>query len=326
MSLVGRVCLVTGASRGIGKGCAKALTEQGATVYITGRKLDTLQATANELGKNCRPIVCDHAEADQIEKLFDQISKENNGRLDFLVNNCYAAVTLLLGKEAKGRVDKFWEQDPLIWDTVNNVGLRANYIASVYAARLMVERGNGIIVNMSSPGGLTYLFNTAYGVGKAAQDRMAQDFNVELKGTGVYALSIWPGAVKTELILENVLNVDSESLSVEQQKAKQVFSDAQTTDWVGRTVAQLLDDPNIASKAGRVIWCHDVAEEFAIPENDGSMVPSVRNIQYNLRMAGAYNLANWVPAWMHIPQFLFNFILLQKGSKFKQSKKHQSNI
>jgi len=100
----------------------------------------------------------------------------------------------------KSRVDKFWEQDPLIWDTVNNVGLRANYIASVYAARLMVERGNGIIVNMSSPGGLTYLFNTAYGVGKAAQDRMAQDFNVELKGTGVYALAIWPGAVRTELI------------------------------------------------------------------------------------------------------------------------------
>ena len=88
----------------------------------------------------------------------------------------------------------------MIWDTVNNVGLRANYIASVYAARIMVKRGSGIIVNMSSPGGLSYLFNTAYGVGKAAQDRMAADFNHELKGTGVHALSIWPGAVKTELI------------------------------------------------------------------------------------------------------------------------------
>ena len=137
-----------------------------------------------------------------------------------MVNNCYAAVTLLLGKENSHHVDKFWEQDPLIWDTVNNVGLRANYIASVHAARLMVwvqsffsrkiscqivtqdivKRGNGLIVNMSSPGGLSYLFNTAYGVGKAAQDRMAQDFNHELRGTGVHALAIWPGAVKTELI------------------------------------------------------------------------------------------------------------------------------
>ena len=94
-------------------------------------------------------------------------------------------MTLLLGKENAKHVDKFWEQDPLIWDTVNNVGLRANYIASVYAARLMVKRGSGIIVNMSSPGGLTYLFNTAYGVGKAAQDRMAADFNHELKGLGI---------------------------------------------------------------------------------------------------------------------------------------------
>ena len=113
-------------------------------------------------------------------------------------------------------------------------------------------------LNMSSPGGLTYLFNTAYGVGKAAQDRMAQDFNVELKGTGVYALAIWPGAVRTELIQEHVLDADDTNLSLQQQGAKKVFSDAQTTDWVGRTVAQLLDDPNIASKAGRVIWCHDV--------------------------------------------------------------------
>ena len=77
-----------------------------------------------------------------------------------------------LGKENEAEVDKFWLQDPLIWDTVNNVGLRANYIASVYAARLMVPRGTGIIVNMSSGGGLTYLFNTAYGVGKAAQSTL----------------------------------------------------------------------------------------------------------------------------------------------------------
>ena len=140
-----------------------------------------------------------------------------------IVNNCYAAVTTLLGKDSAQAVDKFWEQPPQIWDTVNNVGLRANYIASVYAARLMVPRleflgdltnllffksGAGLIVNMSSPGGLTYLFNTAYGVGKAAQDRMAQDFNVELRGTGVKALSIWPGAVKTELIVENILESD----------------------------------------------------------------------------------------------------------------------
>ena len=138
------------------------------------------------------------------------------------------------------------------------MGLRANYIASVYAARLMVERGNGIIVNMSSPGGLTYLFNTAYGVGKATQDRMAQDFNVELKGTGVYALAIWPRAVRTELIQEHVLDADDSggrisddsNLSLQQQGAKKVFSDEQTTDWVGLTVAQLLG--GVGSKGAKL--------------------------------------------------------------------------
>ena len=140
------------------------------------------------------------------------------------------------------------------------MGLRANYIASVYAARLMVARESGIIVNMSSPGGLTYLFNTAYGVGKAAQDRMAQDFNHELKGTGVYALSIWPGAVKTELIKEHILDVDTPENAPEITKAKAGFSNGQTPDWVGRTVAHLLLDDSIETKAGRVIWCHDVRD------------------------------------------------------------------
>jgi len=314
MALAGRVCLVTGASRGIGKGCARALADHGATVYITGRNLTTLQATATELGENCKPIVCDHAEEDQIEKLFERISEENCGRLDFLVNNCYAAVTLLLGKENAKHVDKFWEQDPLIWDTVNNVGLRANYIASVYAARLMVKRGSGIIVNMSSPGGLTYLFNTAYGVGKAAQDRMAADFNHELKGTGVHALSIWPGAVKTELIQEHVL--DAEPTTTAQKKARQAFSNAQTTDWVGRTVAMLLDDPDIISKGGRVIWCHDIADAHGITDNDGSIVPSIRNLRYNLQAIGMFGAAAWVPSWVHIPAGLFNYLLLKRGNKF----------
>ena len=69
----------------------------------------------------------------------------------------------------------------------------------------MVPRGDGIIVNMSSAGGLAYIFNSAYGVGKAAQDRMALDFNVELEGTGVKALAVWPGAVRTEFVMEDII-------------------------------------------------------------------------------------------------------------------------
>jgi len=321
MALAGRVCLVTGASRGIGKGIAKALANQDATVYITGRNEETLKKTSDELGVNIVPVVCDHSNDSEVEKLFKQIESDNDGRLDFLVNNCYAAVTTLLGKENNKPVNKFWEQDPLIWDKVNRVGLRANYIASVYAARLMVPRGSGLIANISSAGGLTYLFNTAYGVGKAAQDRMAQDFNVELKGTGVYALAVWPGAVKTELIQENILDVNEMPEAGAQKpadivRAKRMFQQGQTTDWVGRTVAALLDDPNIKHKAGRVIWCMDIADEFNIVENDGSVVPSHRSIRGLLQMVGKPGLASYFPAWMVIPSTVYKWLLWAKGNKF----------
>lgn len=313
-NLAGRVCLVTGASRGIGKGIARALATQGAKVYITGRNETTLGECATELGVNAIPVVCDHSDDVAIEQLFKQIDADNDGRIDLLVNNCYAAVTTLLGKESDKAVNKFWEQDPLIWDKVNRVGLRANYIASVYAARLMVPRGDGIIVNVSSAGGLTYLFNTAYGVGKAAQDRMAQDFNKELKGTGVKALAIWPGAVKTELIQEHVINSDSGD--GELHRAKKMFAAGQTCDWVGRTVAALLTDENIDQKAGRVIWCYDIADEFSILENDSSVVPSHRSIRGMLTMFGRPGLAEYVPTWVVIPATIFKWLLWSQGNKF----------
>ena len=108
---------------------------------------------------------------------------------------------------------------------------------------------------------------------------MAQDFNVELRGTGVHALSIWPGAVRTELIKEHIL--DAEDIPNQPKtnivKAKAMFSRGQTTHWVGKTVAQLLLDENIKSKAGRVIWCYDIADEFEILETDGTVVPNIRS-------------------------------------------------
>lgn len=315
MTLAGRICLITGASRGIGRGCAKALADQGATVYITGRRVETLKTTAKEIGGKVVPIVCDHSDDAQVENLFKTISADNSGRLDMVVNNCYAAVTTLLGKET-GAVNKFWTQEPQLWDKVNNVGLRANYVASVYAARLMVPRGSGLIVNMSSPGGLTYLFNTAYGVGKAAQDRMSQDFNMELKGTGVHALAIWPGAVKTELINENILDVPVTD-DPDHIKARKAFANGQSPEWVGKTVAALLNDPNLKEKAGRVIWCHDIADEFGLTEIDGSTVISVRSIKFNMMMANLNNpLVDYIPSWIKLPNWLFKFALLMRGNKF----------
>ncbi|XP_077865652.1 dehydrogenase/reductase SDR family member 1-like [Saccoglossus kowalevskii] len=194
--LLGKVCVVTGASRGIGKGIALQLGEAGATVYITGRTFtpnDTplpgsLQETAKQVeerGGTCIPVKCDHTDDKQVEELFDKVKKEQNGRLDLLVNNAYSGVQCLL------------------------YFVRGHYVASVFAARMMVPAKQGLIINISSQGGLMYFFNVAYGVGKAGVDRMARDCAHELREHNVAAVSVHPGAVKTEMFKDMLTRVQN---------------------------------------------------------------------------------------------------------------------
>nr|KAF6391750.1 dehydrogenase/reductase 1 [Pipistrellus kuhlii] len=121
--MMGQVCVVTGASRGIGRGIALQLCQAGATVYITGRHLDTLRAAAKEAqsrGGQCVPVVCDSSQEAEVRNLFEQVDREQNGRLDVLVNNAYAGVQPVLDNLKKA----FWESPASIWDDINNVGLR----------------------------------------------------------------------------------------------------------------------------------------------------------------------------------------------------------
>ena len=180
--LSGKVCIVTGATRGLGKGIALQLGEKGAKVYITGRTRDlcqgsriggSLKETAKEIearGGVCILVQCDHANDDDVKKLFELVDTENNGKLDILVNNAYAGGDSLF--EHFGL--RFWEMPISIWDVLNGVGLRNNYICAIYAARMMVKRKSGLIVNISAAGGLNrkVSFNVAYGIGKEACDRI----------------------------------------------------------------------------------------------------------------------------------------------------------
>ena len=205
MALTGKVCVVTGASKGIGRGIAVQLGQAGATVYITGRSVDKLQECAQEIekrGGKAVAVAVDHSKDDEVKELFERVKTENDGRLDVLVNNAYAGVDMISRNAGK----KFWVEDPINqWDCINGVGLRNHFICTTYAARMMVERKDGLIVNVSSFGGLRYLFNVCYGIGKAAKDRMAADCAHELKNSNVTMISLWPGPVKTEYIEENVL-------------------------------------------------------------------------------------------------------------------------
>ena len=153
-SLQGKVCLVTGAARGIGRGIALQLGQAGATVYITGRTKKNLDDCAQEIkARGGVPITVqmDHGVDTEVEKLFAQIKKEQNGKLDLLVNNAYAGVSTIFNNTGK----KFWETEPVdTWDTINGVGLRGHYICTTLASRMMVPRQQGLIVNVSSTGGL----------------------------------------------------------------------------------------------------------------------------------------------------------------------------
>ena len=154
LSLQGKVCLVTGAARGIGRGIALQLGQAGATVYITGRTKKNLDECAEEIkARGGIPVAVqmDHGVDAEVEKLFDQIKKEQNGKLDVLVNNAYAGVSTIFNNTGK----KFWETEPVsTWDTINGVGLRGHYICTTLASRMMVPKQQGLIVNVSSSGGL----------------------------------------------------------------------------------------------------------------------------------------------------------------------------
>lgn len=302
MSLCGWVCVVTGASRGIGRGIALQLSEAGATVYITGRQETTLKQTAAEVkarGGDCFPVICDSTDDKDIEELFERIKREQNGRLDILVNNAYAGVQAIF--ESMGK--KFWETDPCIWDSINNTGLRGHYFFSVYASRLMVAQGRGLIVNISSMGGLRYLFNVPYGVGKAACDRMAADMAVELKSRGVASVSLWPGAVQTELVKQFILEKDTPQGV--NSNFKEMFAGGETTELSGRCIVSLAKDKSLMSLTGKVLMTCDLSRRYGIKDVDGRSVVDYTSIKFLLTQVPYLSwLSAVVPSFLRLPRFV----------------------
>ncbi|XP_061109798.1 dehydrogenase/reductase SDR family member 1 [Conger conger] len=302
MALSGWVCLVTGASRGIGKGIALQLSEAGATVYITGRNENSLQETAAEVkerGGGCLPVVCDSSKEDDIKELFERIKREQKGRLDLLVNNAYSGVQAIFENMGK----KFWETEPSMWDCINNTGLRGHYICSVYAARMMVAQGRGLMVVISSMGGLKYIFNVPYGVGKAACDRLAVDMAVELKRSGVASVSLWPGAVKTELLTELLLETANPVQM--NSKTRAVFANGESTEVSGRCIVELAKDKNLMSLTGRVLMTCDLARRYGIRDNDGRHVTDYTSLSFLLSQVPYLSwLSALTPSFLRVPRFI----------------------
>jgi dehydrogenase/reductase SDR family member 1 len=249
-SLAGTVALVTGASRGIGKGVALGLGEAGATVYVTARTAPQLEATAREVtreGGKGIAAPCDHRNDAQVRAVFRRIEAEQ-GRLDLLVNNL----------ATDGSLDRvpFWKLPLVAWDEHAAV-LRGQYAASFFAAPLMISQRSGLIVFISSSGSVNYFFNVPYHAVKAAVDKLAADMAHELQPHGVTVLSLWPGLTTTEQVLAASDRHD--------------LSRAATPQFTGRAVARLAADPGIGNRSGRALRVIDLAHEYGFTDLDGSL-------------------------------------------------------
>lgn len=257
-----RVALVTGASRGLGKGIAVALGEAGWTVYLTGRTLEgelSLRATADEIERRGGAAVCcpcDHADDAKVRGVVARLKREK-GRLDLLVNNVFAIPPEpIWGKP-------FWEQPIPQWDLMHTVGLRSHFVASVYCAPMLLEAPRGLIVNISSFAGGSYQLNVAYGVGKAGVDRMARDMAKELAPYDVAAVSLWPGIVRTEWVLA-------------QPELPFPMGVTESPELTGRAVVALADDAEIMQRSGQTLIVAELAEEYGFVDIDGGRPESLR--------------------------------------------------
>ncbi len=290
-----KVTLVTGATRGIGKGIAIGLGEAGATVYITGRRLDNTsdtnhdvsgslretQSAIEEVSGVCIPVQVDHSDDEQVRLLFERIQDEQKGKLDLLVNNAYSGVQALT--DAQGQ--PFWDCEPSLWDACNNVGLRSHYIASVFAARIMSQHQQGLICTISSWGSMSYIFGAAYGTGKAACDRLAADMAVDLKPHNIASVSIWPGIVGTEHISHFADEMAQKKTTDQKNSLLSQRYNWETPLLTGRVIAKLASDANVIHRTGRVQIVAELAQQYGLVDQDGNLPASLRSLRFLLPAA-----------------------------------------
>jgi NAD(P)-dependent dehydrogenase (short-subunit alcohol dehydrogenase family) len=259
-SLVGTVALVTGASRGAGRGIASVLGEEGAIVYLTGRSVrgepttlgrpGTIDDTADEIrarGGTAVPIRCDHTKDEQVRAVFERIT-DDQGRLDILVNNAWSGYEI--GPDPSLA---FWEIEWRHWDLMFSGGLRATAYASSLAAPMMVQAGHGLIVN------LTWVLDRPHGhafyeVVKNGTNKLTEQMAEDLAPYGVTCLAVSPGFMRLERM---TLTPEEASMT-------------ESAEFPGRAIAALGADPEVAAKSGAVWTTPALAKEYGFTDVDGT--------------------------------------------------------
>lgn len=268
-----RVVLVTGASRGAGKGIALAFGSQGDIVYVTGRSQQegdaplpgTVFATADEVTRRGGigiAVVCDHSDDTQVEQLFAQIRAEQ-GRLDILVNNA----TYLHDDLVKP--GPFWEKS-LDLANIMDVGLRSTYVTSWHAAKIMAAQKQGLIVTTSSPGAACYMHGAAYGAQKAGCDKMVHDMAIDLKPFNVACVSIWMGVLKTER-LELAVKLAPEQYAP-------FYEMAESAEFTGRVIDVLYGSEQRMTQTGSTLIGAEIGQQLGVTDIDGRQPFSPREM------------------------------------------------
>jgi NAD(P)-dependent dehydrogenase (short-subunit alcohol dehydrogenase family) len=269
---------VTGASRGAGKGIALALGAAGMTVYVTGRSITrslgrlkdvplpgTIVETAAQitaLGGTGIALACDHRDDAAVEAALARVDEESD-TLDILVNNAASIHDALIDPGG------FWEK-PLELADILDVGLRSAYVASYFAAPLMVRARHGLIAFVSSFGSSCYMHGPAYGAQKAGVDKFAADMAVDLAPHGVATVSLWLGPQLTE-------RTAAAGRSRPEQYAA-FLQQAETPQFNGRIIHALASDPELMSLSGQTLISAEVAHRYGITEEGGRAPPSYREM------------------------------------------------
>jgi dehydrogenase/reductase SDR family member 1 len=269
-TLKGKIALVTGASRGIGKGIALGLGENGATVYVTGRttaggtgvqglegSIDECAEAINEIGGIGFALRCDHTDDSEAKEIFDRIW-EKEQRLDILVNNVWGGYECMFNDHGEYIWEKpFWEQPIEQWELMFSAGVRAHYIASRHAAEIMAKQKHGLIVNLSHWAARKYSGNVCYGISKAATDKLTSDSAHDLQLFNVSVISLYPGLVRTERVMRA-----SEFLDL---------SNSESPQYIGRVIAALFTDPALMGKSGNTFVAAQLGSKYGISDIDGKI-------------------------------------------------------
>jgi len=243
--------LVTGASRGVGRGVAIELAAQGFQVFATGRTIE-----AADLSESIRRIRCDHRVDTDTDALFEEIGRSCDG-LDVVVNSAWGGYENMVEDGQFTWTLPFWQQPAHRWTSMMDAGVRAAFFVSAHAARKMIARRRGLIVNISYWAAQKYIGNAIYGIAKAATDKMSADMAHELREHGVSVVSLYPGLVRTESVME---------------AAKQGWldvSNSESPEFIGRVIGALFRDPKLLDRSGQVLVAAEIAREMGIVDIDG---------------------------------------------------------